>query len=141
MAIINLSILAHYFRIRLAHSGNTVLTLFFGNHLPLEILLTALKYLYSKGIITIMSSIKLLESEISALKERNAKVEADKSWETSFTRRFLLMAFTYIAIGAYLNAIKVEQPWLNAIVPALGFMLSTLTLPFFKEMWLRLKKK
>ena len=45
------------------------------------------------------------------------------------------MAFTYLAVGFYLAAIGVPAPWLNAIVPAVGFMLSTLTLPFFKRMW------
>ena len=37
----------------------------------------------------------------------------------------ILIIFTYLAVGLYLNAIKVNEPWLNAIVPALAFMLST----------------
>jgi len=40
-----------------------------------------------------------------------------------------------LAIGFYLQAIKIDRPWLNAIVPSIGFLLSTLTLPFFKEVW------
>jgi len=64
-------------------------------------------------------------------------VEQNKSWETSITRRILLMVFTYLAIGIYLNAIAVNDPWLNAIVPSIGFMLSTLTLPFFKKLWVK----
>ena len=63
-------------------------------------------------------------------------MEADKAWETSFTRRGLLALFTYLAIGIYFSAIGVPNPWLNAIVPAVAFMLSTLTLPFFKSIWL-----
>ncbi|MFH1396886.1 MAG: hypothetical protein ABIG93_05820 [archaeon] len=83
-----------------------------------------------------MATIKQLEKDINALKDRNKKVESDKGWETSFTRRGLLMLFTYLAIGFYLQAIKIPLPWLNAIVPAVAFMLSTLTLPFFKKLWL-----
>jgi len=49
----------------------------------------------------------------------------------------LLMIFTYIAIGAYLQAINIPNPWTNAVVPAVAFMLSTLTLPFFKKLWLK----
>jgi hypothetical protein len=82
-----------------------------------------------------------IEKEIKALKERNKKVEADKAWETSYARRILLAAFTYAAIGAYLQAISVPRPWLNAIVPAAAFMLSTLTLPFFKKLWLSQRDK
>lgn len=76
-----------------------------------------------------------LEKEIAEIKKRNRHVESDKAWETSWTRRILLTFFTYLAIGLYLNAIKIPEPWLNAVVPAVGFMLSTLTLPFFKRMW------
>ncbi len=76
-----------------------------------------------------------VEKEIREIKERNRKVEVDKAWETSYSRRALLMAFTYLAIGVYLWAIQIPKPWLNAIVPAVAFMLSTLTIPFFKGLW------
>ncbi|MBI2658946.1 hypothetical protein HYX05_02475 [Candidatus Woesearchaeota archaeon] len=84
-----------------------------------------------------MANIKDLERKVKQIEERNKKVESDKAWELSIARRALLMLFTYLAIGFYLQAIKISQPWLNAIVPAVAFMLSTLTLPFFKEFWLR----
>ncbi len=83
-----------------------------------------------------MASLQALSREIREIKERNARVEQDKAWETSWARRLLLSLFTYLAIGIYLQAIAVPNPWLNAIVPALAFMLSTLTLPFFKRIWL-----
>ena len=82
-----------------------------------------------------MSSIQQLEDRVSKLESRNKKVETNKSWETSRTRRALLIIFTYLAIGFYLNAININNPWLNAIVPSVGFLLSTLTLPFFKKYW------
>ena len=77
-----------------------------------------------------------LEQKIQQIEERNIKVEADKAWETSWTRRLLITVFTYLAIGVYLWAIEIQRPWLNAIVPAVAFMLSTLTMPFFKKLWL-----
>ena len=80
-----------------------------------------------------------MKKEITNIKERNKRVELDKSWETSYTRRGLLTLFTYLAIGVYLKVINIEQPWLNAIVPAVAFMLSTLTLPWFKKIWMRNK--
>lgn len=79
--------------------------------------------------------IEELEKEINKIKERNKKVETDKAWETSTTRKILLFIFTYLAIGLYINAVGVEKPWLNAVVPSFGFLLSTLTLPFFKNLW------
>ena len=82
-----------------------------------------------------MTSINDLEKEIFLIKNRNKKVEIDKAWETSWTRKLLLMIFTYLAISFYLRAINIDRPWLNAIVPSVGFLLSTLTLSYFKKVW------
>lgn len=78
-----------------------------------------------------------LEQRIQKIEERNKKVETDKAWETSWTRRILLTIFTYLAIGVYLWTMEIPRPWLNAIVPAVAFMISTLTMPFFKKIWLK----
>lgn len=76
-----------------------------------------------------------LEERVRLIEERNKRVETDKAWETSYSRKALLIIFTYLAIGVYLWAIGVDRPWFNAIVPSLAFLLSTLTLPFFKGLW------
>ena len=88
-----------------------------------------------------MNELTEIKKNLDVIEERNKRVEADKAWETSYTRRGLLIAFTYLAIGLYLNAINIPSPWLNAIVPSVGFLLSTLTLPFFKKLWLRSRDK
>jgi len=76
-----------------------------------------------------------LEQRIQKIEERNRKVEGDKAWETSWARRMVLTFFTYLIVGGYLQAIAVSRPWLNAIVPAVAFMISTLALPLFKHVW------
>lgn len=81
-------------------------------------------------------SFEKLEKEIALIKERNKGVEADKAWETSACRRMLIAIFTYLSIDIYMWAIHIDRPWLNAIVPTIGFTLSTLTLPYFKTIWL-----
>ncbi|MBI2558150.1 hypothetical protein HYW20_02400 [Candidatus Woesearchaeota archaeon] len=87
-----------------------------------------------------MSSLKELELRIDDIESRNKKVEQDKAWEISYSRRFLLLLFTYLSVGFYLKAIGISNPWLNAIVPAIAFMLSTLILPVFKKLWLKYMK-
>ena len=82
-----------------------------------------------------MTNLNNLEKEILLIKARNKRVETDKAWETSWTRKFILIIFTYFGIGFYLRAINIDKPWLNAIVPSVGFILSTLTLPIFKKIW------
>ena len=74
--------------------------------------------------------------DIETIKERNKRVERDKAWETSKTRRIIISIMTYIIIVIFLWSINAPRPWLNAIVPTVGFILSTLTLPFFKQLWI-----
>lgn len=80
---------------------------------------------------------KNLEQRIQKIEERNKRVEADKAWETSWTRKIILFAFTYLVIGLFLVFIDISRPWLNAVVPAVAFALSMLTMPFFKKIWIR----
>ena len=40
--------------------------------------------------------VKNLEKEIKLIKERNLRVEADKAWETSYFRIFLISAVIYV---------------------------------------------
>ena len=84
-----------------------------------------------------MATLRNLEAEVRKIKERNERVEADKAWETSSARKLIIAIFTYVAIGVYLWAVGVAEPWLNAIVPTVAFMFSTLTLPIFKRFWIR----
>ena len=81
-----------------------------------------------------------MNKEIKAVIERNKRVESDKAWETSFTRRAIIAAMTYLLIVLFLWMINIEKPWLNALVPAIAFALSTLSLPFFKKIWLKYQK-
>ena len=76
-----------------------------------------------------------LEMRIEKIEERNRKVETDKSWETSWTRKVLIALFTYLAIALYFLFVVKIDPWINAIVPTVGFLLSTLTMSFFKNLW------
>ena len=78
-----------------------------------------------------------VEEEILALKERNQRVEADKAWETSLFRKLLVAATTYLVASIALIAIGSPQYYLGAVVPTLGYLLSTLTFPAIKRWWIR----
>lgn len=79
--------------------------------------------------------ITALEVRVAAIEERNARVEADKAWETSLFRKVTLGVLTYVVIALYLWYIKSDDPFTSALVPAVGFFLSTLTLPFIRDYW------
>lgn len=81
-----------------------------------------------------------IEKEITALKERNKRVESDKAWEGSFTRRGLIALITYGLACWFMHSIGVPDFYLNALIPTGGYILSTLTIPVVKNIWLKLRK-
>lgn len=77
-----------------------------------------------------------LEKEIEAIKQRNARVELDKKWETSKTRKICIAILTYIVVIIYSYAInKISNIWLSSLVPVIGFGLSTLSLGAVRKIW------
>jgi hypothetical protein len=78
-----------------------------------------------------------LEERLAAIEERNARVQTDKGWETSWARRGLIAAITYICAIILLNILGHDGAWKHAFVPVMGYILSTLTLPTVKKMWLK----
>jgi len=78
-----------------------------------------------------------IEKELRLIKERNKKVETDKAWETSLTRKFIIAILTYMVIVLFFYAAGLPRPFVNSIVPALAFILSTLSLSVFKKIWIR----
>lgn len=85
--------------------------------------------------------VKELEEEIVKIKERNKRVETDKAWETSWTRKICIMILTYIVVVTYTFVIdKISNIWLSSIVPVIGFTLSTLSLKLVRNVWEKNRK-
>lgn len=77
-----------------------------------------------------------MDETLKSIQERNARVEADKAWEISKTRRGFIAGITYIVAGLYMSALGASLPWLNGFIPVGGYLLSTLSLPMVKKIWL-----
>ena len=76
-------------------------------------------------------------NKVRQILERNKRVEADKAWEISITRRLIIAGMTYVLVVLTLFFIGAPHPFTNALIPTLGFLLSTLTLKFAKVYWLK----
>lgn len=77
-----------------------------------------------------------LKKEIEEIKERNKRVELDKKWETSVTRKVCIAVLTYIVVICYTTLIsKVSNVFLTSLVPVIGFTLSTLSLKAVRKVW------
>ena len=78
------------------------------------------------------------EKEIKEIKARNKRVETDKAWETSWTRRICIMVLTYIVVICYSYIVKnFDSIFLSSLVPVIGFTLSTLSLKLVRKIWER----
>ena len=84
---------------------------------------------------------KEIEKAIIEIKERNKRVELDKAWETSFTRKLCICILTYIVVIIYSLLIqKISNVLLSSLVPVIGFTLSTLSLKVIRSIWEKYKK-
>ncbi len=76
-----------------------------------------------------------IEERLSQIETRNSRVESDKAWETSNFRIFSISLITYIIATVVMFVIEVEEPWLGALIPTVGYYLSTQSLPAIKRWW------
>lgn len=87
-----------------------------------------------------MEELEQIKKDIREIKERNERVEKDKAWETSLFRKVIIAILTYIVIVIFFFFAKLPNPFINAIIPTIGFVLSTLSIPFFKKIWIKIIK-
>jgi len=78
-----------------------------------------------------------LRAEIAEIQKRNARVERDKKWETSATRRILIGVLTFVGAFLFLKIAGFENCFLAAFAPAGGFFVSTFSLNFARKFWQR----
>ena len=77
-----------------------------------------------------------LKKELEEIKKRNKRVELDKKWETSITRKVCICILTYIVVLIYSNMVnKANNIFLSSLVPVIGFFLSTLSLRIVRKIW------
>ena len=77
-----------------------------------------------------------LKKELEEIKLRNKRVELDKKWETSYTRKICICVLTYIVVLIYSNMVnKSNDIFLSSLVPVIGFFLSTLSLRLVRKLW------
>lgn len=84
-----------------------------------------------------MSSLEQIQAEIASIKGRNARVEQEKAWETSWQRKIGIITTTYCVMILVFSSLGNDRPFLNAIIPTLGYMLSTLSMEWMKRLFMK----
>jgi len=80
-----------------------------------------------------------IEERLNKIEERNKRVELDKAWETSFIRILFVSIITYIVAFFVLFSMGISRSYLSALIPVLGFILSTQSIPIIKKYWIKNK--
>lgn len=79
------------------------------------------------------------DDALGAIQARNRKVEIEKAWETSKTRRTFIALVTYATAFSYMRW-GLDEPasdaFMHAFVPMGGYLLSTFSLPRLKNYWI-----
>ena len=78
-----------------------------------------------------------IEARLEAIEERNRRVELDKGWETSWTRRLGVAGMTYVFTALVFRSLGAGDPFRSAVIPTTGYLLSTLSLPILRKWWMR----
>ncbi len=77
-----------------------------------------------------------VEQRLIAIEERNSEVEIDKAWETSYTRKAIITIITYVCGCIVFKYVIGADEWtIGAIVPVMGYILSTLGLSWIRKSW------
>lgn len=76
-----------------------------------------------------------LLARLHNLESRNTRVDENKAWETSWTRKLSIMAITYAVVVIFLTITGGHDIFIAALVPPTGYFLSTLGLPWLKSEW------
>lgn len=75
-----------------------------------------------------------LEEEIIKIKGRNARVELDKKWETSGTRKICICILTYIVVVIYSYIVRnYDNIFLSSLVPVIRIYIIYIIFKIYKE--------
>jgi hypothetical protein len=58
---------------------------------------------------------KDLEARVTKLEVRNRRVDLDKAWETSWTRKIVIAVLTYFVVASYLYFVIKINPWIKPL--------------------------
>lgn len=83
------------------------------------------------------NELETLREEIEAIKDRNRRVEADKAWELSGTRKIVIALATYLVVLIFMLTTGFDRPFLGALVPTAGYLLSMSSMSFIKKRWIK----
>jgi len=82
----------------------------------------------------IKMELERLEKEIEEIKSRNKRVELDKAWETSWTRKICICILTYIVVIIYSYVVRnYDNILLSSLVPVIRIYIINIIIKIYKK--------
>jgi len=78
-----------------------------------------------------------LEKKIDKILNRNKRVEEDKAWELSLTRRGFISLITFLTVYIFMRFNGFPSPVLQSLMATGAYVLSTLSLPPLRKWWIK----
>lgn len=88
-------------------------------------------------ISNVSDDVGYLEERVKRLELQLRYSELQKKWEMSKVRLLILSATTYVVIAFFMYLFEIEDPLVNAIIPGSAYILSTISVPFIRKVWVR----
>ena len=76
-----------------------------------------------------MADLEDLQRRLATIEERNARVEADKTWETSIIRTAFLAVITFAVTAFALFVVRNQHAVRDALIAAVGRVVSIVQVP------------
>jgi hypothetical protein len=91
---------------------------------------------YNTIMVDVQERLSQLEERVKTIETRNSRVEKDKAWELSTFRKLLVAVLTYLTMVVVFYSLNSSEPWQNALIPTLGFLLSTFSFDMVRQIWM-----
>jgi len=78
-----------------------------------------------------------LEEQVQKLNLMQKYDELKSKWDRSLVRIIYVSTTTYLFVAVFMFILEVDNYLVNALIPSLGYILSTQTLPSIKKAWVR----
>ncbi len=84
-----------------------------------------------------MSKHNQIEDQLAKLEFKCKSNDLNYAWNNSWFRRIMTAVLTYLVVLLFFVVGQLPRPLINALIPTVGFILSTLTIGYFKKIWIK----
>jgi len=91
----------------------------------------------SETIQTLSERIAILEEQVQKLILLEKYIALQKKWDQSRIRITLNASGVYLVTVIFMHVLAIENPAVSALIPVFGYVITTISLPLVKKLWIK----